>query len=218
MIRCKHGSKCNYMKKNNCNFYHPQEDYIEHEEDNYEHQPKKLKLNMNKYSSIFLDISPHNMIPALKDLKEKYDENFDILYENISNIYDTIDSIKTTKPTISRKKNNEQIFKKTDEIKNLIMNIVISNKNKIKSEKTYNITIELMNKYKGNIKNLFRFIYGGPRFKNTINEYDTSFWILENMDLPIDSLNNLLKSYGFIAENKLEKNYENKINLYISCI
>lgn len=220
VIRCKHGANCIYMKEDNCKFYHPQEDYILYkDEEHYENKPKKLKLKMNPSSSIFLDIPSEEMVSALKDLKETYRKNYDVLRLDIFDIYDTIDSIKSISSKTSRKILNEQIFKTNEKIKNLIMNIVFSNKNKIKQEKTYNITSELMNKYAGDIKYLFRFIFGGPRFKNSMNvyEFDTSFWILQNMDLPMDNLNELLKSHGFNIENKKE-NQEKQLNLIVSCI
>ena len=233
VIRCKHGSNCIYMKKDNCNFYHPQEDYMEDYDS--ENMSKKLKLNietlesstvfrkssgypLNISSSIFLDIPSQKMVSALNDLKETYCKNYDELKSDISDIYDTIDSIKMIKSTTNKKKLNDQIFKTNEEIKNLIMNIVISNKDKIKQEKSYNITSILINKYKGGVKYLFRFIFGGPRFKNAIDEYeyDNSYWILQNIDLPMDSLKKLLKSHGFKVENIPGNQY--KINLFISCI
>lgn len=217
VIRCKHGSSCNYMKEDNCNFYHPQEDYLDNDDNKYENKPKKLKLIMNESSSIFLDIPFEHMVYALKDLDETYSKNYEALHYDISNIYDAIDSIKAIKSLSNEKFLNDTILKINEEIKNLIMNIVIFNKDKIKSEKSYNISQELLNNYKGDIKNLFRFIHGGPRYRNSINEcdFDTSFWILQNMELPMDNVNILLKSHGIVLENKSENS--RNFNLIASC-
>jgi len=206
------------MKEDTCNYYHPQEDYLEYKNDNYENQPKKLKLMMNFSSSIFLDIPFEQMFYTLKDLKETYHKNYDVLRSDISYIFNSIDYIKSIESRTTKKIWNEQIFKTHEDIKNLIMNIVIWNKDKIAQEKSYNITSELISKYKAEVKYLIRFIYGGPRFKNSMNEYeyDISFWILQNMDLPMDSLNKLLKIRGFILENKSDN--QEKINLIVSCV